>query len=48
MEGIHQRINLQSTVEFGFLSEMGIADGGQNRGMSQNLLYFQQINTCFN
>jgi len=24
------------------------AGGGQNRDMSQNLLYFQQVNTCFN
>jgi len=42
-EAAHQRIDAYAAVVCGVAGEMGIAAGGQNAVMTQDLLHLQQI-----
>jgi hypothetical protein len=44
-ESIHQAVDPVERVMFGLVSQVGIADGGENRLMAEEFLNLDQIDT---
>ena len=43
----HQQVDTCTAGELALFGEMGVAQGGEDRLVAEDLLYFQQVNTRF-
>lgn len=44
----HQQVDACAAGELALFGEMGVAQGGEDGLVAEDLLYFQQVNTRFN